>query len=105
MSIADAIREILDEEFAVVGYPESAVERLAALIGDRYEWGIRKTWRPAYGGHTEDQECSSERTARDRVERWAWTLRQQQKRTYDTSRLASFQLIRRAVGSWEVVES
>lgn len=115
MSIADAIREILTEEVQTSRDPdwngiepdsiESAVKRLVALYSDRYEWGIRKTWKPEYGGHTIDQECSSEREARDSVAKWTWTLRQQHKRTYDSSRLASFQVIRRAVGPWEVVES
>lgn len=98
MSMADAIREILDEEFAEVGFPESAVERLVALHGERYEWGTRKTWTPRYGGHTEDHECSSERDARDRVTYWESTT----KRQGASERLASFQVIRRTVGPWEL---
>jgi hypothetical protein len=97
----EAIRAILDEEFASTGYPESAVERLLALVGDRYEWGTRKTWSADMGGHTEDEIRSSERDARDRVVDWKW----RQNRPHASARIVSFALIRRTVGPWEVVES
>jgi hypothetical protein len=96
MNLADTIRAILAAEVQTSPDPDwngidpasiqSATARLVALFGDRYQWGTRKTWTPEYGGHTEDQECSSERDARDRVASWQWSL----KRKGPSDRLASF---------------
>lgn len=108
MNLADTIRAILTEEVQTSRDPdwngiepdsiESAAKRLVALYSDRYEWGTRKIWTPRYGGHTEDHECSSERDARDRVTYWESTT----KRQGPSERLASFQVIRRTVGPWEL---
>lgn len=106
-----AIRAILDEELHSStdwngidsDSIERAVDRLAALsiLESGHQWGTRMVWAAEMGGHTEDVERNSEGDARQRVTNWAW----QQSRPNASARISDFQLIRRTVGPWKVVES
>lgn len=99
MSLADDIRAILDEEFADTGYPESAVGRLMALLGDRYQWGVRETWNDRMDGYVKDEERHSEGDARAVIAYWRRRVEQGRR-----SNIVEMRLLRRSLGEWEVVE-
>jgi len=64
----------------------------------KYEWAISKTWSEEFGGHTEINECTSERDAREKVADWE-RVRNRPGRV----RLTDMHVLRRPVGDWERV--